>query len=141
MGRLHPEGTSSLGATLAGAGSGLKRHASRSLAATLGLIAVGVLLNILLGQLVRNILRLPVFLDSVGTILAGALAGPVVGAATGALSNLIWSVAFADPSIAAYSITAACIGIAAWAAAARGAFRSPWRAALAGLLTGAMAAL
>ncbi|HEY7062586.1 MAG TPA: response regulator [Chloroflexota bacterium] len=141
MGRLDPAGTTSPAAALGGVRAELKRHAWGSLAALLGLIAAGVAVNILIGQIVRNVLGLPLYLDSIGTILSGALAGPVAGAATGALSNLLWSLLFADPSIAAYSITAACVGIAAWVAAQRGAFRSPWWAAVAGLLTGAMAAL
>ena len=40
------------------------------------LIGVGVGLNVVVGQIVRNVLRLPIYLDSIGTILAGAWAGP-----------------------------------------------------------------
>jgi energy-coupling factor transport system substrate-specific component len=114
----------------------------RSLAAPpLALILIGRLLNIAIGQLMRNVLRLPLYLDSIGTILAGALAGPLAGALTGALSNITWGVVFHDPGIIPYAITASCIGVAAGIAASRGALRHPLSAALAGLLTGVMAAL
>jgi energy-coupling factor transport system substrate-specific component len=35
--------------------------------------------------------RLPIFLDSIGTILAAVLEGPIVGAVTGLISNLVRS--------------------------------------------------
>ena len=79
----------------------------------LALIGVGVVLNVVVGQIVRNLLQLPIFLDSIGTILAGALAGPLVGAATGAISNLVWGIIFNDPGIIPYALTAACIGACA----------------------------
>jgi PAS domain S-box-containing protein len=119
----------------------LKRDASQSLAAGLVLVAAGVAANVLLGQLVRNVFRLPIFLDSIGTIFVGALAGPLAGAATGVISNVVWGLVFADPTIIPYSLTAACVGLAAWYAASRGAFRSPLWAATAGLATGVLAAL
>jgi PAS domain S-box-containing protein len=105
------------------------------------LVAVGIVLNIAVGQLVRNVLALPVYLDSIGTILAGALGGPLVGAFTGAVSNVIWGLAFNDPKIIPYAITAAAIGVAAGIAASLGAFRHPSWALLAGLLTGVLAAV
>jgi PAS domain S-box-containing protein len=105
------------------------------------LLASGVLLNVVLGQLVRNVFQLPIFLDSIGTILAGALAGPLAGAAVGAASNLLSGVLFNDPGLMPYALTAACIGVAASAAATLGAFKSLPATILAGLLTGVMAAL
>src|SRR3954470_1806593 len=105
------------------------------------LILSGMAINIGIGQLVRNGLRLPIYLDSIGTILAGALAGPLVGALTGALSNITWGLIFRDTAIMPFAITAACIGVAAGIAASLGAFRHPLSSALAGLLTGLMAAL
>lgn len=110
-------------------------------AALLVLIPIGVVINVTIGQLVRNGLRLPLYLDSIGTILAGALGGPLIGAVTGALSNVIWGIIFQDSGIIPYAITAACIGVAAGIAAALGAFRRPLSAAVAGLITGVMAAL
>src|SRR5262245_56706064 len=88
------------------------------------LIGVGIVLNVVVGQLVRNVLGWPIYLDSIGTILAGALAGPLAGAATGALSNIVWGLIFSDPGIIPYALTAACIGACAAGAAQLGAFDS-----------------
>ena len=53
-------------------------------------MAVTIAINVVLGSLTVA-LRLPLYLDSIGTILVGALAGPWAGALTGVLSNLLWS--------------------------------------------------
>src|SRR5215510_14947139 len=100
-----------------------RRSTRNARLAVAALFASGVALNVLIGQLVRNVLGLPIFLDSVGTILAGALAGPLAGAAVGVTSNLLRGVLFPDPGIMPYAITAACIGIAAGVAARLGAFK------------------
>jgi signal transduction histidine kinase len=105
------------------------------------LVATGIVLNIAIGQVVRNVLALPVYLDSIGTILAGALGGPLVGAITGAVSNVTWGLIFSDPKIIPYAITAAAIGTTAGIAGSLGAFSKPQWAVLAGLLTGVIAAL
>ena len=118
-----------------------RRSTRNARVAVVALFAAGVALNVLLGQLVRNVLGLPIFLDSVGTILAGALAGPLAGVAVGVASNLLWGVLFRDPGIMPYAVTAACIGVAAAGAARLGAFTTLGAAILAGLITGVMAAL
>ena len=56
--------------------------------ATLTLMVVAIAINIAVGSL-TSALRLPIYLDSIGTVLVGALAGPWAGALTGMLSNLI----------------------------------------------------
>jgi signal transduction histidine kinase len=124
-----------------GWGVAARRPLTSALAAPLALIAVGAMLDIVVGQIVRNVLKWPVYLDSIGTVLAGALGGPIAGAATGVIANLVWGVVFQDPGIMPYAITAGCIGLAAALAASRGAFRHALWAMGAGLLTGIMAAL
>ncbi len=52
------------------------------------LIPVAIAINLVIGQIVL-VLKLPVFLDSIGTVLVGAICGPWAGALTGALSNII----------------------------------------------------
>ncbi|MFC4770500.1 ECF transporter S component [Enterococcus hermanniensis] len=42
-----------------------------------------------LGGSIALLLRLPIYLDSIGTIFAGAIGGPVVGLVTGLLSGLL----------------------------------------------------
>src|SRR5262245_62030548 len=60
---------------------------------TLMLMPVAIALNIVLGSTVQSALRLPIYLDSLGTIVTGVLAGPLAGMVTGALTNLIWAYA------------------------------------------------
>ena len=54
-------------------------------------MVVAIAINIAVGSIIIA-LRLPIYLDSIGTVLVGALAGPWAGALTGLLSNLIWSI-------------------------------------------------
>ena len=46
---------------------------------TLVLMAVAIAINIAVGYLVQNVLKIPIYLDSIGTVLVGALAGPLAG--------------------------------------------------------------
>lgn len=84
---------------------------------TMVLIPFAIALNILLGQAVAAALKIPVYLDSIGTILVGALAGPVAGAATGFLANMLWTFVVPPPfnssAAAAFAIVAAAIGVLA----------------------------
>ncbi len=47
-------------------------------------IPVAIAINMVIGQIVL-LLKLPVYLDSIGTMLVAALCGPWAGALTGAL--------------------------------------------------------
>ena len=58
---------------------------------TLVLIPIAIAINIAVGQL-TIILKVPIYLDSIGTVLVGALVGPWAGAVTGGLANLLWGV-------------------------------------------------
>ena len=93
---------------------------------TLTLMAVAIAINLVLGSLTVA-LRLPLYLDSVGTILVGALAGPWAGALTGVLANLLWSFlpipGGAGPVAAFFAPVAAVIGLMAGFWAARGVFQ------------------
>jgi hypothetical protein len=66
---------------------------------------------------VANALKIPIYLDSIGTILVGALAGPIAGALTGFTANIVWQYIIPPPfqgSIAApFAIVAAVIGLMA----------------------------
>lgn len=99
---------------------------------TLALMAVAIVLNIVLGQLV-SLLKLPVFLDSIGTVLVALLAGPWAGALTGLLTNLIWGL-ISDPVAAAFAPVAMVIGIVAGLCAKYGLFKKWWQAILSGVL-------
>jgi len=94
--------------------------------ATIALIPVAIAINIAMGALI-NALRLPIYLDSIGTVLVGALAGPWAGALTGILANLIWAIlpvpGGAGPTIAFFAPVAGVIGLMAGFWAGRGVFR------------------
>ena len=94
--------------------------------ATLALIPVAIAINLAVGALIVA-LRLPIYLDSIGTVLVGALAGPWAGALTGILANLIWSIlpvpGGAGPTIAFFAPVAGVIGLMAGFWAGRGVFR------------------
>jgi len=101
---------------------------------TIVLIPIAIAINIILGQTVAAALKVPIYLDSIGTILVGVLAGPIAGAVTGGLSNLIWTYVLPPPLQSPYAapffIVAVEIGIVAGIAGRFGFFRSrpntPW---------------
>ena len=64
---------------------------------TIVLIPIAIAINIILGQTVAAVLKVPIYLDSIGTILVAVLAGPIAGAVTGALANLIWTYVLPAP--------------------------------------------
>lgn len=57
------------------------------------MVALGIVLNIV-GAFIALNLRMPIYLDSIGTVLSGALLGPAYGIATGVLGSLISGITF-----------------------------------------------
>ena len=94
---------------------------------TLALMPVAIAINIILGAAVANALKVPIYLDSIGTILVGALAGPIPGALTGFIANILWQYIIPPPfqgAVAApFAIVAAVIGLLAGLFARYGALR------------------
>ena len=84
---------------------------------TLVLMPVAMAMNIVLGTAVASALKIPVYLDSIGTILVAALAGPLAGALTGLLANLVWTYLapppFGSPYAAPFALVAVVIGLLA----------------------------
>ena len=78
-------------------------------------MAVGIGVNVILGQTVASALKIPIYLDSIGTILVGVLCGPIAGALTGGLGNILWSYVIPPPfqyqPAAAFAIVAVAIGV------------------------------
>jgi hypothetical protein len=95
---------------------------------TIVLIPIAIAINIALGQTVGNALHIPIYLDSIGTILVGVLAGPIPGLVTGLLANLIWTYVLPAPFhsdyAAPFAIVAAEIGFLAGVFAQWGWFRA-----------------
>ena len=105
----------------------------------LALIPIAIAINVALGQLVQSVLKLPIYLDSIGTVLVGILLGPLAGAITGLLANIIWGLTLA-PAALPFAAVAAVIGLIAGYAGQYGATQTWWKMALFGVLTGMVAA-
>ncbi|MDQ6828066.1 MAG: ECF transporter S component [Gemmatimonadota bacterium] len=103
----------------------------------LALIPRAVAINLALGAIVAT-LKLPVYLDSVGTILVGALAGPVAGIVTGIASNCVLGL-LSQPFFFAFIPVAMVIGGVAGVAGRMGAFRSIAGAIPTGIVIGILA--
>jgi energy-coupling factor transport system substrate-specific component len=106
---------------------------------TLVMIPVAIAINIAMGHLIFA-LKVPLYLDSIGTVLVGVLAGPWAGALTGLLANLIWGLTGLNVPAAAFATVAAVIGLLAGLFSEAGWLRRWWTVALAGLITGFVAA-
>lgn len=105
---------------------------------TLVLMPIAIGINIVGGVFIVA-LKLPIYLDSIGTVLVGILAGPWAGAVTGLLANVIWGLTI-DPVAFPFAITAFFIGLVAGFLGRAGMFRTLPRALLSGAIIGVMAA-
>ena len=80
-------------------------------AACLVLIPACIGINYL-GKLFASVLKLPLWLDSIGTCIGAVLGGPVIGAICGAANNLIYGFTTGDAITLIYALTSLCIGVA-----------------------------
>ncbi len=106
---------------------------------TLALIPAAIVLNIVIGQ-ITDTLALPIFLDSIGTMLVAILAGPWAGLVTGLLTNLIWGL-ISSPVAAAFAPVAGVIGLVTGLCARYGLFGNWWKVIISGVLIGVAASL
>lgn len=81
------------------------------------LIPVGVSLSVV-GYQMSTILKLPVFIDQIGTLMVSMIAGPWVGLVTGLLSNVVNGML--NPIAFGFSIVSMLLGLASG-------FFSKWR--------------
>ncbi|MGB4136354.1 MAG: ECF transporter S component [Microbacterium sp.] len=123
-----------IGAVLLAAGS-----IHRLPTATIAMIPVAIALNIVVGQIVA-VIGLPVYVDSIGTVLVSALAGPAAGVVTGILTNVIWGLTL-SPIALPFAVVQVVIGVMAGYAARWGMFRRFYLAPVAGAVTGIVAAI
>ena len=99
---------------------------------TLTLMSAGIAINMVLGQL-ASMLKLPIFLDSIGTLIVALLAGPLAALVAGLTTNLIWGL-ITSPVAAAFAPVAAVIGLVGGLCARSGGFRTLPRVLLSSLL-------
>ena len=97
------------------------------------MIPVALVLNIVVGQIIGSV-GIPLYVDSTGTVLVAALAGPWAGIATGVLSSLVWS-AF-NPSVLPFAATSAAVGGLAGVAIKHGALKNIATVLLSGVVIG-----
>lgn len=101
------------------------------------IIPVGIGINII-GGLLAQTLKLPIFLDSIGTILSAVMLGPWLGALTGLLSNVIQGL-FTDPINIPFGIVNAVIGLVVGYLALKRGFEDYVTPLLAGLILAILA--
>lgn len=89
-----------------------KLFRTRLNAACIVLIPTCIGINFL-GKLFASALKLPLWLDSIGTCIGGALGGPVIGGICGAANNLIYGFTTGDNITLVYALTSFGIGITA----------------------------
>ena len=106
---------------------------------TLVLVPIAIAINIAVGTIVQR-LGLPLYIDSIGTVLVGAVAGPWAGALTGFLGSIVWAISGLNAEAFFWAVVAAVIGFLAGVFGRRGWLKSPWKAGLAGVITGVVAA-
>jgi energy-coupling factor transport system substrate-specific component len=101
--------------------------------------AACVALNISLNK-ISAVLQLPVFMDTVGTILSAALVPPIFSVGIGIVSNLIGGVV-THPAIPFYAGTQIVVAMMAVVGYRRGWFDRLWSAVLLGLAIGIVSAI
>lgn len=98
---------------------------------SLFLIPIGIAINFIGGQ-IALLLKLPLYLDAIGTIVVGALCGFLPGIIVGLISNILNSVS--DPITLFYAILNIMFGITAAYLSKRGVFKSFGKTLLSALL-------
>lgn len=91
---------------------------------TILLLPVAVALNVVGGQIAAA-LALPIYIDTIGTILAGILGGPWVGLVAGVLSNCINGIF--SPTYFPFAVVAGAVGLACGILSRKGMFSRIWK--------------
>jgi energy-coupling factor transport system substrate-specific component len=103
------------------------------------LMTVGVAVNLGMGQ-VTALLKIPLYLDSLGTVVVAVLGGILPAIITGILSNLLASAVF-SPAMIFFIPTMIVIATFAGCFAKHRFFTTWWKAFLAGIVVGISAAI
>ncbi len=88
----------------------------------------------MIGGQLASMVKLPIFLDSIGTLISAVLLGPVIGMLTGLLTNLLWGSGLTDPIAAAFAPVAMVIGLVAGWLARAGWFRTLPKVVVSGVI-------
>jgi energy-coupling factor transport system substrate-specific component len=104
---------------------------------TLTLIPVGVAINLGISTIVL-IIKLPIFLDSIGTVLVAVLAGAVPGIITGVIAVFLGGL-ISNPVLPWFALTAVAIGWFSGFCSSRGYFKRLWTWTICGILMGVIA--
>ena len=102
------------------------------------LIAFGIALNLTVGQ-IAIALKIPLYLDSIGTILVAVLVGPYAGIITGSLANIM-AAAVGNPTMMFFIPVVIVIGAFTGFVARIGWFKQWYLCVLGGMLLGVLAA-
>lgn len=97
------------------------------------LIPLCIALNVV-GQFFTQSLRLPLWLNVIGSMIAGVLAGPWVGGTTGLLTNVVTAFTIEGPTALFFAVINAAYGVVSGLLATRGWYKNVWLAALAGFV-------
>lgn len=87
-----------------------KLFATKFNAACLVLIPACIGINYI-GRAFAQFLKLPLWLDCIGTGIGGCLGGPIIGGLIGGLTNIIYSITLADTITLVYALTSLAIGL------------------------------
>ena len=95
------------------------------------LIPLGIAINFV-GANLNAALKLPVYLDAIGTVFTGVLCGPWIGFITGVVTNIVTSVT--NPTQLPYLIVSGAIGIIAGICGRKGMLKTPGKSLIVGIL-------
>jgi energy-coupling factor transport system substrate-specific component len=116
-----------------------QRIAEEMTGAALPFIAFCIALNLTVGQITAA-LKIPLYLDSIGTILVAVLIGPWSAVICGSAANLL-AAAFGNPTMMFFIPVVMVIGAFTGFLARKGWFRKWYLVILGGILQGVLAAL
>ncbi|KNF09743.1 protein of unknown function DUF3816 [Gottschalkia purinilytica] len=95
------------------------------------LIPVAIAINIV-GFQITQLLRLPIYLDTIGTIMVAMICGPWVGAVAGLLTNLINAIF--NPVYLPFTFVSIAIGITTGYLSKKGMFLKLWKSIVSGII-------
>lgn len=102
------------------------------------LIPIGVAVNVVAGELVE-LLKIPLFLNQIGTMIVAMIAGPWVGAVTGGVSKLIFGIF--NPTQLAFMPVSMASGIVVGLLAKKGMTTKVWKVMITGFIVAIVAIL